>query len=107
MKSHYNLRSRDGSHGNKSGRKEANGNTPADTTDSSGKGEERSDSGSMQAVVFVTLIVDLLAFTMILPLLPSLLDYYSQNDKVRAPSSLLTYWTSDVQRAWGPNTQVP
>lgn len=81
MKSHYNLRSRDGSHGNKSGRKEANGNTPADTTDSSGKGEERSDSGSMQAVVFVTLIVDLLAFTMILPLLPSLLDYYSQNDK--------------------------
>ncbi|XP_071448416.1 major facilitator superfamily domain-containing protein 10 [Hetaerina americana] len=34
----------------------------------------------MVHVVFVSLLLDLLAFTMILPLLPSLLDLYSQND---------------------------
>ena len=33
-------------------------------------------------VVFISLVLDLLAFTMILPLLPSLLDYYAQHDKV-------------------------
>mgnify|MGYP000445115445 CR=1 FL=1 len=31
-------------------------------------------------IVFVSLLLDLLAFTMILPLLPSLLDHYSAND---------------------------
>lgn len=31
-------------------------------------------------MIFVSLLLDLLAFTMILPLLPSLLDYYKQND---------------------------
>ena len=31
--------------------------------------------------VFVTLFVDLLAFTLILPLLPKILDYYATNDK--------------------------
>ncbi|PSN31734.1 Major facilitator superfamily domain-containing protein 10 [Blattella germanica] len=42
-------------------------------------------SGSLKThptiyVVFVSLLLDLLAFTMILPLLPSLLDHYSAND---------------------------
>lgn len=32
-------------------------------------------------IVFVSLLLDLLAFTMILPLLPSLLEYYRLNDK--------------------------
>lgn len=31
-------------------------------------------------VVFISLLFDLLAFTMILPLFPSLLDYYKHND---------------------------
>lgn len=31
-------------------------------------------------VVFISLLFDLLAFTMILPLFPSLLDYYKQHD---------------------------
>ncbi|XP_066155529.1 major facilitator superfamily domain-containing protein 10 [Euwallacea fornicatus] len=31
-------------------------------------------------VVFISLLLDLLAFTMILPLLPSLLDHYKEND---------------------------
>ena len=34
------------------------------------------------AVVFVALLVDLLSFTMILPLMPSQLEYYSRHDKV-------------------------
>ena len=33
-------------------------------------------------VVFISLVLDLLAFTVILPLLPSLLEYYSVNDQV-------------------------
>jgi hypothetical protein len=42
-------------------------------------------SGSLRThptvyIVFVSLLLDLLAFTMILPLLPSLLDHYSLND---------------------------
>lgn len=40
-------------------------------------------------VVFVSLLLDLLAFTMILPLLPSLLDHYKEND-----SSGLYTWLS-------------
>lgn len=31
-------------------------------------------------IIFVSLLLDLLAFTMILPLLPSLLEYYRKND---------------------------
>lgn len=33
-------------------------------------------------IVFVSLLLDLLAFTMILPLLPSLLDHYKTNDQL-------------------------
>ncbi|ELU06772.1 hypothetical protein CAPTEDRAFT_171281 [Capitella teleta] len=35
----------------------------------------------MLPVVFIALVLDLLAFTMILPLLPSLLDYYGNQDQ--------------------------
>lgn len=41
-------------------------------------------------VVFISLLFDLLAFTMILPLFPSLLDYYKQND-----SSGLYQWLEE------------
>lgn len=33
-------------------------------------------------IVFISLLLDLLAFTMILPLLPSLLDHYKENDTI-------------------------
>lgn len=33
-------------------------------------------------VIFISLLLDLLAFTMILPLLPSLLDHYRINDNI-------------------------
>ena len=35
-------------------------------------------------VMFVSLVVDLLAFTMILPLLPALLDHYGKQDQVNS-----------------------
>lgn len=34
-------------------------------------------------VVFISLIIDLLAFTLILPLLPKIFDYYESNKNVR------------------------
>nr|XP_023022266.1 major facilitator superfamily domain-containing protein 10 [Leptinotarsa decemlineata] len=37
---------------------------------------------SMVYVVFISLLLDLLAFTMILPLLPSLLEHYRKNDSI-------------------------
>ena len=40
----------------------------------------------MLMVVFVTLLIDLLAFTLILPLLPALLDYYGQHEEVGVPA---------------------
>lgn len=41
-------------------------------------------------VVFVSLLFDLLAFTMILPLLPSLLDYYKKTDTTGLYGQLLS-----------------
>lgn len=44
-------------------------------------------------VVFISLLLDLLAFTMILPLLPSLLDHYKQHDD----KGLYLWLTSKIQ----------
>ena len=41
--------------------------------------KEQTDKRAL-VVVFVSLVLDLLAFTVILPLLPSLLDYYGRHD---------------------------
>lgn len=51
--------------------------------------EKTSKQSKMTYVVFVSLIIDLLAFTMILPLLPSLLDYYGHLEKDTLYQSLL------------------
>lgn len=44
-------------------------------------------------VVFISLLLDLLAFTMILPLLPSLLDHYRQHDE----GGLYLWLTNKIQ----------
>lgn len=44
-------------------------------------------------VVFISLLLDLLAFTMILPLLPSLLEHYKQHDE----RGLYLWLTSKIQ----------
>lgn len=51
---------------------------------STGQADQRSNTGKenkMLAVLFCSLVLDLLSFTLILPLLPSLLDYYGEHDK--------------------------
>ena len=40
--------------------------------------------------IFVTLLVDLLGFTVILPLLPSMLEYYGNNDDKVLPVTIIT-----------------
>nr|XP_018909921.1 PREDICTED: major facilitator superfamily domain-containing protein 10 [Bemisia tabaci] len=49
----------------------------------------------MVYVVFTSLLLDLLAFTMILPLFPSLLDYYKKND---GPSGLYSTLEDKVDK---------
>lgn len=58
--------------------------------------------------VFLTLFVDLLAFTLILPLLPKILDYYATNDKSNA-YKLYNENVKSLQNLIGianPNNQV-
>lgn len=47
-------------------------------------GKEKDDGSSSRVliVVFLGLLLDLIAFAVILPLLPSLLDHYSKDNKV-------------------------
>uniref|UniRef100_A0A8C0G925 Major facilitator superfamily (MFS) profile domain-containing protein n=1 Tax=Chelonoidis abingdonii TaxID=106734 RepID=A0A8C0G925_CHEAB len=45
-----------------------------------GKSKAEDGSGRVITIVFLALLVDLLGFTLILPLLPSILEYYSKND---------------------------
>ncbi|XP_045614000.2 major facilitator superfamily domain-containing protein 10 isoform X1 [Procambarus clarkii] len=45
----------------------------------------------MQAVMFISLVLDLLGFTVILPLFPALLDYYSKNDASGLYAASLTW----------------
>lgn len=50
-----------------------------------GNGEEKnkprvSSNTKTIALIFISLLLDLLAFTMILPLLPSLMDYYNKEE---------------------------
>ena len=47
-----------------------------------------------QVIVFISLLLDLLGFTVILPLFPALLDYYSHNDSSGLYSYLLGYVSS-------------
>jgi len=39
------------------------------------------DSRKVLTTVFISLLIDLLGFTVILPLFPSLLEFYQKNDK--------------------------
>ncbi|XP_023945949.2 major facilitator superfamily domain-containing protein 10 [Bicyclus anynana] len=44
------------------------------------KVKKEANNGKVIGMVFISLLLDLLAFTMILPLLPSLLDYYDKQE---------------------------
>lgn len=48
-------------------------------------------------VVFVSLLLDLLAFTMILPLLPALLDYYKEIENGQGLYSAILKYVKNIQ----------
>lgn len=48
-------------------------------------------------VVFVSLLLDLLAFTMILPLLPALLDHYKEVDGEQGLYSVIFKYVKSIQ----------
>ena len=50
------------------------------STSPSKKSCQNDDPNGMTLVVFVGLLIDLLAFTLILPLFPALLDHYKKHD---------------------------
>ena len=54
----------------------------------------------MQTVMFISLILDLLGFTVILPLFPALLDFYSKNDTSGLYAKLVS-WVSVFQELVG------
>lgn len=63
-----------------------NGSKSSD--DPAGKSKDASKTHPTVYIVFVSLLLDLLAFTMILPLLPSLLEHYRVNDQSGLYSAL-------------------
>lgn len=67
-----------------------NGNSKHDDDDPSGKSKAADSTKTHPTVyiVFFSLLMDLLAFTMILPLLPSLLEHYRLNDNMGLYTSL-------------------
>lgn len=51
--------------------------------------KNRSSSHWTLLVLFLSLVLDLLAFTVILPLIPSILEFYGRNDKVSSYRAFL------------------
>ncbi|XP_042238235.1 major facilitator superfamily domain-containing protein 10-like isoform X2 [Homarus americanus] len=86
---------------------ESNGKTMSGSSETS-LHSEKADSTSvsnkapskMQGIVFMSLILDLLGFTVILPLFPALLDYYSKHDTSGLYSTLLS-WVATFQHLIG------
>ena len=58
------------------------------------KKDTNNDEFKMSYVVFIGLLLDLLAFTLILPLFPSLLDHYKKHD---GPNGLFNYLDTKVK----------
>ena len=63
------------------------------TMNSDGKTtEEGKRAQKALGVMFLSLVIDLLGFTMILPLLPALLDHYGRQEEVGLFLSLIHFW---------------
>ena len=58
------------------------------------KESSNGDDSKMTSVVFIGLLMDLLAFTLILPLFPSLLDHYKKHD---GPDGLFHFLDNKVK----------
>ena len=71
----------------------SNNNNEAVASEKKSK-ESNQDDSNMTYVVFFGLLMDLLAFTLILPLFPSLLDHYKNHD---GPDGLFNYLDTKVK----------
>ena len=69
-----------------------NGGTEKKSTRDHQNGAE--EQSKMSSVVFIALLLGLLAFTLILPLFPSLLDHYKKND---GPDGLFNFLDTRVK----------
>lgn len=63
-------------------------------TKKSSKQEQTTDDPKATFIVFIGLLIDLLAFTLILPLFPTLLDHYKKHD---SPDGLYHYLDARVK----------
>lgn len=68
------------------------------------KGDSKKGMSRMQTVMFISLLLDLLGFTVILPLFPALLDFYANNDSSGLYARLVT-WVSAFQDMIGIPSQ--
>lgn len=68
------------------------------------KGDSKKGMSRMQTVMFISLLLDLLGFTVILPLFPALLDFYAKNDSSGLYARLVT-WVSAFQDMIGIPSQ--
>ncbi|XP_076039721.1 major facilitator superfamily domain-containing protein rtet [Oratosquilla oratoria] len=66
-----------------------NGENNIDSSDTKVSKSDERKTHPMQIVTFLSLLLDLLGFTVILPLFPALLDYYAQHDTSGLYSFLL------------------
>lgn len=70
-----------------------------DSVAAAAKVDDGASSNGTLLVVFLSLLIDLFAFTMVLPLLPSLMEYYEKHDK----DGLYPYLVDNIkyfQRTW-------
>ncbi|XP_033102842.1 major facilitator superfamily domain-containing protein 10-like [Anneissia japonica] len=75
------------------------------TENQEANGRDKEKMSGMVKIVFVSLLLDLLAFTMILPLLPSLLDYYGNADESGLYSSMVSACTAFRDLLGIPDTE--
>ncbi|XP_027206946.2 major facilitator superfamily domain-containing protein 10 isoform X1 [Penaeus vannamei] len=77
-----------------------NGKPPLLNGHTNAQPKKDTNGSKMQKVMFISLLLDLLGFTVILPLFPALLEYYSRNDSSGLYSTLLS-WIVAFQEAIG------
>lgn len=78
----------------------SNGNSDSGTKKKVKEDHESTPAGVY--IVFISLLLDLLSFTLILPLFPSLLEYFKQHDE----DGLYTYLSSSI-RSFQEMMQIP
>lgn len=89
----------------RSGHKVANNNDYSGQNVKAGDANGTNNVGThkMTYVIFIGLLIDLLAFTLILPLFPALLDHYKRHD----PPGSLYHWLDSSVKSFGSRVGAP